>query len=176
MKWKWGDVWYNLVSHSFSISLKKTSSSSSYFTSPSFVFTFILFYPSIVWFFFWGLCVSMNKINFWWWFSISFFFSTGFKFNINVRIHKFLISFYFRKLNCKSHMSILFVYMTCVNMSRAWNTPTHFINNFWYVLLKMDSVCFAIPIKEIKRKWKLRRRKKNKKFLVRKIVWTKKKF
>ena len=40
----------------------------------------------------------------------------------------------------------------------------------------MDSVCFAIPIKEIKRKWKLRRRKKNKKFLVRKIVWTKKKF
>ena len=131
----------------FPISVKKTSSfSSSYFTSPSLFLTFILFYTSTVWFFFRRICVSMNKINIW--YSIS-------------------IYFLFYHISTDKNTEI---YTTCVNMSRAWNTPTNILSTiFWYVLLKMDSVCFAIPIKEIKIKWKLRRRKKNKKFVEKKL-------
>ena len=140
----------------FPISVKKTSSSSSYFTSPSFVFTFILFYPSIVRFFFWRLCVSMNKINFRYSISI-YLYSTN--------ITRYTISFNFNifsksKLKCKSHMSIVFVYMTWVNMSRAWNTPTHFINNFLIRVVENGFCLFCNSHKRNKMKMKIEKAQK----------------
>jgi len=152
----YGIIWSPTL---FPISQKKTSSSSSYFTSPSFVFTFILFiqvyFDSLDYVFQWIRLTFDDDFQF-------IFFSSGFRFDIefaylyiNIRT-----SFCLRKLNCKSHMSILFVYMTCVNMSRAWNTPTHFINNFLIRVVENGFCLFCNSHKRNKKKMKIEKAQK----------------
>ena len=112
----------------------KTSSSSSYFTSPSFVFTFILFYPSIVRFIFWRLCVSMNKINFRYSISIYIYW---------VNITRYSISSYFEMLTflkSKIELQVTYVNSICIHDLGKYEQGLKHSNTFYQQFF--DTCCW----------------------------------